>query len=238
MEKDKNGQNNLPPVDNDKDVSDGVDVIDDAECVVETADEGSAEGKATSPTLAKAKTFFSILGTILTILILFLTTFIVVNIIIARVQNKNVSLLGYSFGIVQTPSMEPEIKVGDLIVYKSCDIYEVQVGDKVVFIAGDGFGQIAGHNVIHRVVEVNSSEGIYELTTKGDNNLKEDNDKVTADNFLGICTYYSSFLGGVFSIMSKYGIIIIVALIAVPFIVKQVIKIFKLAREGEGETKQ
>ncbi|MGN0818198.1 MAG: hypothetical protein ACI4L9_04435, partial [Candidatus Coproplasma sp.] len=93
-------------------------------------------------------------------------------------------------------------------------------------------------NVIHRVKAIVSADGSIQLTTKGDNNLVEDKDKVTSANFLGICTFNSSFWGGLFSFVSKYGIIIIVALIAVPFIVKQVIKIIKLARESdESENK-
>ncbi|MGN0814143.1 MAG: signal peptidase I [Candidatus Coproplasma sp.] len=283
MTQNQNGQNDLPPVNNDSKI------IENSEnrtaCETELTDNASSEGELSNNVASEAevsditpdktesdngqycgfdlnnasgqaeiakdgalladtqssaegctKKVFSVLGTVLTVLILALTAFIVVNIVIARVQNKNVSLLGYSFGIVQTASMEPEIMVGDMIVYKSCDISSVEVGNYIVFVAGDSFGQIAGQNVIHSVVDIESVDGSLQITTKGINNFSEDRDKVTAENFLGICTYYSSFWGGVLTFLSKFGIIIIIALVAIPFIVKQIIKIVKLARDGDDES--
>lgn len=237
MEHDENGQNNLPPVENnDLDDTESAKVTEKVEINSNSAEIAERDSEVTdkAKSVLRTKSVFSVIGTVITVIILLITAFIVVNIVIARVQNRNVSLFGYSFGIVQTNSMEPEIKVGDMIIYKSCDITEVEVGDDIVFIAGSGFGQIEGQNVIHRVQSIVADGGNYRITTKGINNVAEDVDKVTAENFLGICTYYSSFWGATFTFISKYGIFVLVALIAVPFIAKQIKKIVKIAREGDG----
>lgn len=177
---------------------------------------------------------FSIVCTVLTVIILALAVAVIANMIICRAQNKPVSFFGTSFAIVQTESMEPEIKVGDLIIYHSCDYSEVEVGNYVVFVAGEGFDNaIKGQSVVHEAIAISESG----ITTKGINNPSADRVAVTAENLLGICTFNSSGWGSFFRFLSKYGIIIIIALIAVPFIVSQILKIIKLSKQREEEKK-
>lgn len=177
---------------------------------------------------------FSIICTVLTAIILALTAVIIVNMIVCRAQNKPVSFFGTSFAIVQTNSMEPEIKVGDLIVYHSCEYSEVEVGDYIVFVAGEGFDEaIKGQSVVHEAIAITENG----ITTKGVNNPSADRARVTADNLLGICTFNSAGWGAFFTFLSKYGIILIIALIAIPFIVSQIIKIVKLSKQREEEKK-
>lgn len=176
----------------------------------------------------------SIICTVLTAIVLVLTAIIVVNIVICRAQKKPVSFFGTSFAVVQTPSMEPEIKVGDLIIYHSCKYADVEVGDYIVFIAGDGFDSaIKGQSVVHEAIAISESG----ITTKGVNNPAVDKAPVTAENLLGICTFNSSGWGAFFRFLSKYGIIIIIAIIAIPFIVSQILKIVKLSKQREEEKK-
>lgn len=176
----------------------------------------------------------SIVCTVLTAIVLVITAIIVVDIVICRAQNKPVSFFGTSFAVVQTPSMEPEIKVGDLIIYHSCKYADVEVGDYIVFIAGDGFDtSIKGQSVVHEAIAISESG----ITTKGVNNPAADKAPVTSDNLLGICTFNSSGWGAFFRFLSKYGIFLIIAIIAIPFIVSQIIKIVKLSKQREEEKK-
>ena len=176
----------------------------------------------------------SIICTVLTAIVLVLTAIIVVNIVICRAQKKPVSFFGTSFAIVQTNSMEPEIKVGDLIIYHSCKYADVEVGDNIVFVAGDGFDdKIKGQSVVHEAIAI-SDNGI---TTKGVNNPAADKAPVTAENLLGKCTFNSAGWGAFFRFLSRYGIIIIIAIIAIPFIVSQILKIVKLSKQREEEKK-
>lgn len=176
----------------------------------------------------------SIICTVLTAIVLVLTAIIVVNIVICRAQKKPVSFFGTSFAVVQTNSMEPEIKVGDLIVYHSCKYADVKVGDYIVFIAGDGFDtSIRGQSVVHEAIAISESG----ITTKGVNNPSADKAPVTAENLLGKCTFNSAGWGAFFRFLSKYGIILIIAAIAIPFIVSQILKIIKLSKQREEEKK-
>ena len=185
----------------------------------------------------KRKKIFSAIGTVLTVLIVTLTVYVIVSLVIANVRGRDVNLFGYSFGLVLTPSMEPEICMNDLIIFNHADISEVEEGDIVVFVAGDGFDEgIRGRNVVHRVVEVlEGSDGSISLVTRGVANTQNDREPVTAENFSGVCVFHSSAWGAFFIFMRQYGVIILIAVVAVPFIVSQVLKIVRLSREAAKE---
>lgn len=179
-----------------------------------------------------ATKILSVIITALTVIIGVVAAAILINVVVCRIRNKPVNFFGYSIAVVQTGSMQPTILKGDLIVYRPCKYSDLKESDIIVFIAGDGFSKdIQGQSVVHRVKEI-TENGII---TKGDNNYQQDNDLVTEDNLLGLCTGNSHFWGVVFTAFSKYGIFIIIAIIAVPFIVGQIIKIVKLSKQKEDK---
>lgn len=177
------------------------------------------------------KKILSVVCTVLTVLIVLLTVFIIANMIYCRAKNKPVSFFGTSFAIVQTNSMEPEIMTGDLIVFRACNIGDLKVGDNIVFIADENFrSDIQGKSIVHKVVRTENG-----IETRGVNNAADDEGFRDESELLGICTFNSAGWGKVFSFFGKYGIIFVIALIAVPFIVRQIIKIVKLSKNKEGE---
>lgn len=178
------------------------------------------------------KKVISVICTVLTVIIVALAAFVIINMIYCRAKNKPVSFFGVSFAIVQTNSMEPYIMTGDLIVFKSCSYEDIEVGDYIVFTAGDGFGKLKGQSIVHAVKEI-TEDGIITQGRNKVTNPGPDKDKVTEQNLLGICTYNSAGWGKLFSFIGKYGILIVIALVAVPFIVKQMIKIVKLSKNNE-----
>ncbi len=160
--------------------------------------------------------------------------------IVCRAQNKPVNFFGISFAVVQTNSMEPEIMTGDLIVFKTIEYSEIAVGDNIVFKADDNFrdgngNSMAGLTIVHKAVEI--TEG--GIVTRGVNNNGNDGGIRTADDIYGVCIANSAAWGVVFTFLGKYGVLIIIALIAIPVIISQIIRIVKLAKskdkDGGGE---
>ncbi|HBF86818.1 MAG TPA: signal peptidase I [Clostridiales bacterium] len=155
----------------------------------------------------------------------------------AKKQNKPLSVFGLSTSIVVTNSMEPEIKVGDLIVVKETTIDKIEVGENAVFTYIGSDEKIKGQRVVHEVIDKGENEnGIY-LVTKGINNPVEDADKVTAANFVGKEVAHNTFFGKVFGFFSHAENIffIIVLVIVIPFIFRQSRKIFRLVKEGDKD---
>lgn len=183
---------------------------------------------------APAKKIFSIICTVLTVIIIALAAIIIINMLYCRAKNRPVSFFGTSFAIVQSPSMEPYIMTGDLIVFHSCSYDDIKVGDYIVFVAGDGFGKMKGQSIVHAVKEI-TEDGIVTEGLNKNTNPNADSDKVTAKNLLGICTYNSAGWGKFFSFVAKYGIFIIIILVFVPFAVKQIIKIVRLSKSKQAD---
>ena len=118
-----------------------------------------------------------------------------------------VSIFGYSFFKVITPSMEPSIMVGEIIITDKVHIGEVEVDDVVSFksLSPDMYGTI----ITHRVIKIEKDEKSETcLLTKGDANLSVDGRYVTRENFIGkvVWTSGDSFISSAFSFVSgRYG---------------------------------
>ena len=80
---------------------------------------------------------------------------------------------------VLSGSMEPELKVGDIVVSKAVDSSSIKVGDVITYKMG------ANTLVTHRVIEVIEMNGSNFYKTKGDANNVEDSDLVSQDNVVG-----------------------------------------------------
>ena len=96
---------------------------------------------------------------------------------------------------VLTPSMEPTLPVGTLVVVKPTPVQEIRLGDIITYQIKPGEPAV----VTHRVVEVRSiSTGDIEFLTKGDNNNATDSTAVTAPQLKGK-VWYSVPLAGFIS---------------------------------------
>ena len=122
--------------------------------------------------------------------------------------------LGWRVNAVLSGSMEPELKVGSLVVTCPVEPEAIVVGDIITFRPVS-----VGENMItHRVIGIGQSSSLY-FETKGDANDKPDPFMVPAQNLIGkICFhapswgYFTEFLktpfGFLFAIVIP-GIVII-----------------------------
>lgn len=139
-----------------------------------------------------------VLFSVLSVVIIAAAVFLFAETMIARSQNREVRIFGYSYHIVVTGSMDPTIKVGEFVTVKHTEIAKVKKDDIVMFRSVDSASAVYGQLVIHRVKEVLSSDtnGVIRLITKGDNESATiDPFPVTEDNFVGIMTGKSVFIG-------------------------------------------
>lgn len=93
--------------------------------------------------------------------------------------------LGFRLYVISSRSMEPVLKIGDIVV--ACSICgDIREGDIVAYVSKIGV-------IVHRVVEVNR-EYSY-LITKGDRNIDIDPDPVSMENVLGKVVYTIPLIG-------------------------------------------
>lgn len=90
-----------------------------------------------------------------------------------------------SFYTIVSPSMNPVIKVYDVVVNVKCNKpQDIKVGDIITYTSTNPTS--LGMTITHRVVEIYKNDnGNYEYKTQGDNNSEPDSVLVTFDNVIG-----------------------------------------------------
>lgn len=123
---------------------------------------------------------------VVSILLLVLCLYIVLEIIVANSNKRPPNIFGVSVSYVPTESMEPTIHSGDYIMFTRTDYDSVNVGDIIVYRSkkNDIF-------IVHRIVSKNSEY----ITCKGDNNQTNDTEKITSDMVCGKFVTTLSFMG-------------------------------------------
>ena len=98
--------------------------------------------------------------------------------------------LNWHVNAVVSGSMEPEIKVGSLVITRPIKPEAVAVGDIITFRPVS-----VGENMItHRVIAIGRSSSIY-FETKGDANDKTDPFTVPAQNLIGKVSFHAPYWG-------------------------------------------
>lgn len=95
--------------------------------------------------------------------------------------NKTPSFLGIKTYVIISGSMEPNIKIGDIVVVKEIknEDNQIKVGDVIAFRKGESV-------ITHRISNIEQDENrILRITTKGDNNNTEDSDTILINNIEG-----------------------------------------------------
>ncbi len=177
-----------------------------------------------------------IVGVVLSSLFLIIALSIFANTLYYRARGQQPKFFGYYFSVVATDSMTPEIKVGDMIIVKSCDISKAEKGQNVVFTSLSGY--LKGNNIVHKAIEVGEDEqGRYIVTQGVKQGAPVDTDKVRADNFVGIAVTNSAFLGKIVVFFSKFeNWLLIIVLVAVAiFASHQIKKIISASKEDKDD---
>ena len=78
--------------------------------------------------------------------------------------------------IVLTGSMEPTIKVGDIVIVKQLDANQIKEGDVITFNS-----KYSNNVITHRIIKANKNN----FTTKGDANNTEDLEPVGKSQIVG-----------------------------------------------------
>ncbi len=104
-------------------------------------------------------------------------------------QGAPTTIAGYSGMLVLTESMQDVIPKGSLIITKTVEPHELQIGDDITFMVNPTT------SVTHRIVDIRpQANGVPIIQTKGVNNSTPDT-PVPVENIVGKVVYHSLFLG-------------------------------------------
>ena len=133
----------------------------------------------------------------------------------------------FSLYTIISPSMEPNIKVYDVILdVRVDDGHDVKVGDVITFISTGSLTN--GMTITHRVVEIIEDEEGIKFRTRGDNNNSPDVSLVRPNEIIGKAVLKIPQLGRLqFLLANKGGWIFAILIPAVGIIVYDIIKMVK-----------
>ena len=155
--------------------------------------------------------------------IIFLAIIFITMSFMSAITKKPFSILGTSYGVVQTPSMEPKIVVGDFVIMHQTNYDALEVGDVIAFESSDG-----SRVIIHEIIEI-EDEGYI---TKGLNNMDSDFDTegyITEDKYLAKVVWFGGSFIGKFLVNQRLLVIgIIIIFIFLIFIIQAFILIHQL----------
>jgi len=107
---------------------------------------------------------------------------------------RSIDLLGFKVYAVPTPSMEPVIKVGDLIIVGKADLDELDEDSIISFYAdinNDGKDEVVTHQIRSIVFEGETRL----FRTYGINNNADDTFRTTDEDIVGVYQLRIPFLG-------------------------------------------
>lgn len=142
------------------------------------------------------KIITKVLEIIFTIFIIFFCMIILSQ----RIFNKDNGLFGYRVFTIITKSMEPELKVGDIILVKETQINEIKKGDNVTY---QGMSEdLNGKIITHKVMDFIDENGKRIFYTQGINSSTMD-PAVYESQIYGVVKYKFIVLSFIYKIITN-----------------------------------
>ena len=136
-----------------------------------------------------------ILGIMRSVFIYLLALAIVVAaLLFAADKSPTKSIFGYRYYTVITPSMDPTLKVGDIVVVKVGGVSDVKKGDIITFNPSSGSSSYLTHRVT-QVLPDYFGDGVTCFKTKGDANEDEDGFLLDESRVIGKVKFHIPKLG-------------------------------------------
>lgn len=166
---------------------------------------------------------------VLLILLIVLEVVLMCFVMIFKISGRNPDLFGYQFYVIISPSMEPELCVGDVVLSKKYTGQQINTGDVITFLGKEG--SLKGKVVTHQVINVEEIEGHLNITTKGlANNVADPS--ITEEDVISVMLYKTVVFGFLYRLMSSTpGFIILILL---PLLILIASEIYRLAKVLHG----
>lgn len=173
------------------------------------------------------------IANVLSIAIVVVEVIVIAMLILTKINGDVPSIFGYSFYVIVSPSMSPELEVGDMIISKQFDGGDLEVGEVVEYLGKSG--DMAGKVITHKIVKITGEGADRVIVTKGTANNTEDAPISPAD-IIAVMKYKTFLIDKIYSVLcTTAGFICLVLLPMVAMIVSEVVRLGReLLKEAKG----
>lgn len=148
--------------------------------------------------------------------VVFLFAAIVIIAVMKTPEGEPPMIFGRTMFQVVSPSMEPALRLGTVVIVEQVDPTEVEVGDIISFYSRDP--DIYNSIVTHRVDGIKQKDDGVVFYTKGDANPARDKLSVKGNQFIGKVTDVSNILGSFVMLLSYKGVFALLILVPMGYI--------------------
>lgn len=153
-----------------------------------------------------------------------------------KIRDNNAKTPLYGAYVIVSGSMEPLIKVRDAVIVRRAIEEDIKIGDVVTYRSTDP--AFNGVLITHRVVSIDEKNGERVFVTKGDHNETIDRTPVSFSQIQGKVVMRVPKIGYIkYFLVDYYGWILAVVIPSIGVIVYDVIKLFKNVKE-KGENRK
>ena len=139
---------------------------------------------------------------------------------------------GWSVDAVFSGSMEPELKVGAVVITRPVDAEEIKTGDILTF-----YSPLSEQLTSHRVIAVEQGSSLH-FSTKGDANEDADPFTLPPENVVGKVCFHIPYLGYVAQfVKTPLGFLLTLCLPGLIIIVMELRNIWRAVTQEEIEKK-
>lgn len=158
--------------------------------------------------------------------------------VISRINGGVPTLFGHNMYVIVSPSMTPELEVGDMILSRVYDGGELKVGDVVQYVGKTGDTQ--GKIITHKIISIDGDV----ITTKGVANALPDA-PITRSDVIGVMKYKFVVIDKIYAVISStWGFLLLVLLPMCAIIVFEIVNLAidirkekEITQNGESEEK-
>lgn len=153
--------------------------------------------------------------TMLSVLVFLVAAFTIIS-VIQTPRGQMPTIFGRTMFQVISPSMEPTLKLGTVVMVKQVNPSEIQEGDIISFYSRDP--DIYKDVVTHRVDEVRRKKDGVLFFTKGDANPSRDKYSVRENQFIGKVVGVCDALGSFVMLLNHRWIFILLIIVPMGYI--------------------
>ncbi len=179
------------------------------------------------------KKTFGKIGGVLASLLIIIEIFAILFIVVGKMSGNTPTIFGHQMYVIVSPSMEPEINVGDVIISEKYDGGELEVGQVVTYYGTKG--DVAGKMITHKIVEIDGDK----IVTQGVANSNPD-PSIRRDEVRSVMKRNTVVLSAVYRVISApAGFICLIVLPLAAMIVSEIIGlILEVKKEGERQDEE
>lgn len=155
-----------------------------------------------------------------------------------KISGSNVNLFGLNLYYIATPSMEPDLKVGDVILSVDVkDLSKLEVYDVITYKGEEG--SYKGKLITHQIIEIKEENGEYIFITKGTNPNSTVDPEVSADQVVSKMLFEVPLVGNVVTLLkNKVAFFLVLVLPLSAMLVIETVNLVKAVKKDDEEKEE